>query len=135
MQLLKSALLVALLASGTAAVAGSPRVDARGEARLAKIVEGRVAGQPVDCIDLHRIDSTEVVDGTAIVYRDGSRLYVNRPQVGRESLNDDDVLLTKTYSPELCSIDTVRLLDRTSHFVRGFVGLGQFVPYTKPKQS
>jgi hypothetical protein len=94
--------------------------------------DGRVAGKPVDCIDMQRIDGTEIVDGTAIVYRDGSRIYVNRPAMGRQSLRDDDILLTHTWSSQLCNIDTVRLLDRVSRFEHGFVGLGKFVPYTKP---
>jgi hypothetical protein len=35
----------------------------------------------------------------------------------------------------LCSIDVVHLIDRTSRFERGFVGLGKFVPYVKPGKS
>jgi hypothetical protein len=41
--------------------------------------------------------------------------------------------VSKTWTDQLCRIDTIRLLDQGSHFERGFVGLGQFVPYTKPK--
>jgi hypothetical protein len=121
----------ALLATSFAALA-SPQVSARGEADLATIIAGRVAGPPVDCIQQRAIDSAEVLDGTAIVYRDGSRLYVNRPDSGAESLDSDDILLTDTHSPDLCSIDVVRLIDRTSRFEKGFVGLGKFVPYSKP---
>jgi len=123
---------VALLATSANAVA-RPDDNARGEAKLAKIIDGRIAGKPVDCVDLQRIDSTEIIDGTAIVHRDGNRLYVNRPRSGRESLDSDFVLSTKTWSTQLCSIDIVRLIDRTSYFPRGSVGLGEFVPYTRPK--
>ncbi|WP_249341667.1 hypothetical protein [Sphingomonas sp. 3P27F8] len=121
---------VALLATGASAVA-RPDDNGRGEAKLAKIIDGRIAGKPVDCVDLQRIDSTEIIDGTAIVYRDGNRLYVNRPRSGRESLDSDDILSTKAWSTQLCNIDIVRLIDRTSYFPRGSVGLGEFVPYTK----
>jgi len=135
MYVLKTLIAGVLLATSSVALASSSSTEARGETRLTQILDGRTAGPPVDCIDLHNIDSTEVVDGTAIVYHDGNRLYVNRPTMGRESLDSDDILLTRTWSPELCSIDTVRLIDRGSRFERGFVGLGQFVPYVKPKRG
>jgi hypothetical protein len=41
--------------------------------------------------------------------------------------------VTKTFGSQLCSIDTVNLIDRASRFPHGFVSLGQFVPYTKVK--
>ena len=126
----------ASLAAALAAVAaptlagGAPR--ASGEDRLAKALTGRVAGKPVDCIGLRDIWSSEIIDRTAILYRTGGgRIYVNRPRIGQESLDRDDILVTDTHSSQLCSIDTVRLIDRSSNFYSGFVGLGEFVPYTK----
>ena len=104
----------------------------RGEARLAKILDGREAGKPVDCIQLSSVSSTEVVDGTAIVYRVGSKLFVNRPATGASSLRRDDVLLFTNHDSRLCSIDTVKLIDQGSSFQKGFVGLCKFVPYIKP---
>ena len=78
------------------------------------------------------VQDSQVIDGTAIVYRVGGRLYVNRPEIGADSLDNDDILVTRTTTDQLCRIDTVRLIDRTSRIPRGFVGLGDFVPYTKP---
>ncbi|MEG3085867.1 hypothetical protein [Sphingomonas sp. PB4P5] len=104
------------------------------EAKLAKMLDGRIAGQPINCLNLRDIQSSEIIDDTAIVYRSGNTLYVNRPRGGADSLNSNDVLLTRTFSGRLCSIDTVNLIDRYSHFQRGFVSLDQFVPYRKPKK-
>src|SRR4051812_31013141 len=73
------------------------------EARIAKALEGRVAGKPVDCIMLRQIDSSEIFDKTAILYKSGSTWYLNRPESGREFLDRDDVLLTNTHSSNLCS--------------------------------
>ncbi|MET0180831.1 MAG: hypothetical protein ABW194_10180 [Novosphingobium sp.] len=101
------------------------------EAKLQKLLEGRVAGEPVDCIYTPAIRDTRIIDKTAIVYEAGSVLYVNRPESGASSLDDDDILVTKLHSSQLCSIDVVQLRDRSSHFYRGFVGLGEFVPYRK----
>jgi hypothetical protein len=122
-----------LLAAVTLA---SPAIAARRDApdvQLQKMLVGRVAGKPVNCISLSGSNSSEIIDGKAIVYRVGSRLYVNEPRSGAQSLHRDDILVTRTTGSQLCSIDTVRLIDRGSRFPRGFVSLGQFVPYSKIK--
>jgi len=36
---------------------------------------------------------------------------------------------------QLCSLDTISLIDRGSQMHDGFVGLGPFVPYTRVKAS
>jgi hypothetical protein len=128
-------LIPALLAA--AAIAAAPAATAREklepEAKLAKLLEGRVAGKPQDCIPLSTTRSSQIIDKTAIVYRIGSTLWVNRPKGGAESLDDDDILVTKTIGSQLCSIDVVELYDRSSHFYSGFVSLGEFVPYRRDK--
>ncbi len=103
------------------------------EAELAKLLEGRVAGEPQNCISLQPSAGSQVIDHTAIVYRIGGTLWVNRPKSGAESLDDDNVLVTKLTGSQLCSIDTVQLHDRSSNFYRGFVSLGEFVPYRRVK--
>jgi hypothetical protein len=57
-----------------------PRSTGAAEAKLAKLLEGRTAGAPVDCINQRLIASSQIIDKTAIVYRmPGGALYVNRP--------------------------------------------------------
>lgn len=101
------------------------------EARLDKLLDGRIAGKPVDCINLRDIQSSEIIDRTAIVYRVGAKYYVNRPRSGASWLDSDDILVTRTVTGRLCSIDSVNLIDRGSRFQRGFVSLGEFVPYSR----
>ncbi len=103
------------------------------EERLAKLLDGRVAGQPQDCISLSTVSSSQVIDKTAIVYRVGSTLWVNRPEGGASSLDDDDILVTKLSGSQLCRIDAVQLHDRSSNMYSGFVSLGKFVPYRRVK--
>jgi hypothetical protein len=103
--------------------------------QMTKLLAGRVAGKPVNCISLTGSQSSQIIDGKAIVYRVGGRLYVNTPRSGASTLNDDDILVTRTIGSQLCSIDTVDLIDRASRIQRGFVILGQFVPYEKPKRA
>lgn len=103
------------------------------EEKLAKMLDGRVAGKPQNCIFLPSIRGSRIIDKTAIVYDAGRTLWVNRPRSGAESLDDDDILVTNLHGggASLCSIDIVELHDRYGHFYNGFVGLGEFVPYKK----
>ena len=137
---LKTKLPIALAAAVTAATFSlAPMAEAKprltGEEKLAKELEGRVAGKPVDCIYLPTITSSRIIDRTAIVYEAGRTLYVNRPRGGADQLNDSDIMVLNLHSSQLCSIDIVHLHDQTSHFMSGFVNLGEFVPYTKPKKA
>lgn len=119
-----------LLLVGAAADA-KPRLTA--EQSLAKTLEGRVAGEPVDCIYTPRVISTRVYDKTAIVYDTGNTIYVNRPDSGVRTLDDNDIMVTTPTGSQLCNVDIVRMIDRTAGFFRGSVSLGQFVPYKKVK--
>jgi len=128
---MRSLVPVLIAATALAATPAVAKEKLAPDAQLAKLLEGRTAGEPQDCITLSSVSDSQVIDKTAIVYRIGGTLWVNRPTTGAESLNDDVVLVTKLPTGRLCSIDTVELHDRTSHFYRGFVGLGKFVPYRR----
>lgn len=123
-------LLVAGFGAGAAANA-KPRLTP--EQELAKALEGRVAGEPKDCLYLPRVVNTRIYDKTAIVYDTGTTLWVNRPDSGASSLDDNDIMVTTPWNAQLCNVDIVRMVDRNVGFWRGSVGLGKFVPYTKVK--
>ncbi|USI72386.1 hypothetical protein [Sphingomonas morindae] len=106
--------------------------DPKGEAELAKLLQGRVAGKPVRCINASDTGNSQIIDHTAIVYRVGRTLYVNRPRGGANFLDWNNILVTKIWGSGLCSIDPVQLVDRTTRMQSGFLTLGDFVPYTKP---
>lgn len=119
-----------------AAIVAVPAVSAAKErlapeAKLAKLLEGRVAGKPQNCIPLSTARESQIIENTAIVYRVGSTLWVNRPEGGASSLDDGDVLVTRLSGSQLCSIDIVELRDRSSLTYNGFVSLGEFVPYRR----
>ena len=101
------------------------------EADLARALRGRVAGEPVSCIDLHRVRSSRVIPGTAILYDAGSVIYVNRPRNGAEELNRFDTLVTRTPSTQLCSVDVVHTVDLNTNTFTGSVFLDEFVPYRR----
>ncbi|MYL97456.1 hypothetical protein GR702_06675 [Novosphingobium sp. FGD1] len=135
---MKKIAIAAALAVGTGMLA-MPAAEARpkqtGEERLAKMLEGREAGKPVSCIPYTRTQDATVIDKTAIVYRVGSTLYVNRPD-NVDRLTRDDIMVTKLYGSQLCNNDTIQLRDRTALGMwNGFLGLNEFVPYKKVKTA
>ena len=121
-------LLAISLVLGAAAAQAGP-VDR--EAQLDRALEGRVAGEPVSCINLQRVRGTRIIPRTAIVYEIGNVLYVNRPRAGARSLEEMDTLVSRPFNNRLCSIDTVRLVDMSAGFAHGTVFLGEFVPYRR----
>ena len=126
--------IVGLALLGLAPAHAATDRSTRAAAELAKAIDGRVAGKPVDCLSLRDIRSTRIIDRTAIIYEThGGTIYVNTPEGGARSLDKWDVLVTDTHSSQLCDIDIVRLFDTGSHIQSGFVNLGEFVPYRKAK--
>jgi hypothetical protein len=124
--------LLPLLIGSLALVAGSAQATPPDyEAELAQTLAGRVAGEPVDCIDLHRVRGSHIVAHTAIVYDAGSVIWVNRPRGGAETMDQWDIMVNRLYSTQLCSIDVVQLLDQGSRMYSGTVFLGAFVPYRR----
>ncbi|MBK6800051.1 hypothetical protein [Novosphingobium sp.] len=102
------------------------------EQRLEKLLAGRTAGEPVSCISTYNSRELEVLDKTALVFGHGNTIYVNRP-ANAADIDDDDILVTRTSTSQLCKLDIVTTVDRSGHFQTGFLNLGDFVPYKRIK--
>lgn len=125
-----------LVGAGLAALSvAAPAASPDPEAQLERALRGRVAGEPVHCIDMHRVTGSTIIPGTAVIYDAGSVLYVNRPDSGAESLDRWDVLVTRLYTSQLCNTDTVDLIDQGSRVYSGVIFLGDFVPYRRVRTS
>lgn len=105
-----------------------------GELELAELLEGRVAGEPVRCLRLGQRDGLQVIDSTALVFRDGRTLYVNRPR-NAQFLDEWDVPVFRQFTSSLCEMDQVEMRDRTSLIGGPVLILDEFVPYTKPAKE
>lgn len=115
-----------------AKVEGSATIT-KGEERLAKLLEGRVAGQPVSCIRTLLRDRMQIIDGTAYVYGSGNTIYVQRTQEP-DRIDDSDTLVTNRFSAsQLCRLDTMTTIDRFTGIFTGAVFFDDFVPYTREK--
>lgn len=118
----------ALALTGTTAVlAKSP---AENEAKLARMLEGRTAGEPVNCISALNSSRMEVIEHVGIVYDAGNTIYVARPTDPRQ-LGRNDVVVINRFGGQLCTTDVIRTVDRYQGFTTGAVFLDHFVPYTK----
>lgn len=115
------------------AVSADEREPTKGEAKLAKLIEGRVAGEPQSCIRTVGSRNLTQIDGTALVYRDGRTLWVNRTR-NPDSIDDNDIMLIKRFSgSQLCRTDQIQLIDRVGGFLTGILFLDDFVPYRLPE--
>ena len=101
----------------------------RGEEKLAKLLDGRVAGEPQSCIRTLGSRNLSQIDGTALTYRDGDTVWVNYTR-NPDSIDDRDIMVIDRFSgSSLCRTDQVKLVDRVNGFLSGILLLDQFVPY------
>jgi hypothetical protein len=106
-----------------------------GEKRLAKLLEGRVAGEPQRCIRTTPNMPMETIDGTAYVYGRGTTIYVQRTQ-NPEDIDESDTLISRRFSAsEICRLDMFTTADRVLGFFTGAVFFVDFVPYTRIKKD
>ncbi len=102
-----------------------------GEAQLAKLLEGRVAGEPVQCIRTLPNQSMRTITGTAYVYGVGDTIYVQRTQ-NPETIRQNDALVTNRFSAtQLCRMDITTKVDRFNGIFSGVVIMEDFVPYKR----
>ena len=132
---MKLKILVPAILAASALAAGIPAAAAndaaaQGEAKLAKILDGRVAGKPVQCLTSFQRREMQVVDRTALVFRDGDTLYVNRPD-GVSFLTWSDVPVFKLWTSDLCAMDIAQLRDRSTGMPGASMVMREFVPYRK----
>lgn len=127
-------LATAAVVAAAAGLVAMPVEAARlsGEERLAKLIDGRSAGEPRNCINTNASRSLTVIDKTAIVYKQGGKLWVNRTAYPQD-LDEDDVMVIRRYSSNLCRTDIVNTVDRTSGIFTGSIFLSDFVPYERAR--
>ena len=120
----------AALALTGAAVSAKSTLAEQGEARLARMLEGRVAGEPVNCINAFASNRIEVIEHVGIVYDNGGTVWVARAK-DPDMLGHWDVPVIERFSSQLCTTDMIRTVDRSSGHFTGAVFLEDFVPYTR----
>ena len=127
-----SAAAVGLLAA-PAVQADEAVATTKGEQRLAKMLEGRVAGEPQSCIYTVGSQSLTQIDDTALVYKRGNTIWVNYTKTP-DAIDDWDYLLIRKFSgSQLCKSDQVQTYSRAGNFFSGVIFLDDFIPYRLPE--
>ena len=119
----------AMALTGTTATARETAAE-RGEAKLASILEGRVAGEPVKCISAIQSTRIQVIEHIGLVYDAGDTIYVARA-IDPGTLDRWEVPVIDRFGSRLCSNDSIRTVDRTAGYITGPLFIEDFVPYTK----
>ncbi|MEO1731278.1 MAG: hypothetical protein AAFR64_11130 [Pseudomonadota bacterium] len=108
----------------------------KGEKRLAKMLEGRVAGEPQNCIRTRPTERVTTIDKTAYVYGSGNTIYVQRT-AHPERIDDRQALVTRRFGSgtQICRQDITRTIDPASRIQTGNVFFEEFIPYTRVKDD
>lgn len=122
-----------LEADVTAAPEDEAPAPTKGEQRLAKLLEGRVAGEPVRCISAFRNVQMQAIDGTAYVYGSGNQIWVQRTRNPADIDSNDILVNDRREASQLCRLDIASTIDRNTGFFTGAVFFEDFVPYTRVK--
>jgi len=123
-----AAIAVTVLASATWAAPQSS------ETELSRLIGKREAGSPVDCLPLRHVQSSRIINRTAIIFEAAGTIYLNRPTAGSELLDEGKAIVTSTPSAQICIGEAVQLFDAASGVISGSVFLGRFIPYTKKQR-
>jgi hypothetical protein len=128
-----------LFATGAVALLGSASAQQatrspQAQQELAKALSGRVAGQPVDCINDFRSQvKMTVIDDNTLLFRDGKVVYLQTPPGGCANISNKTNALTtrRSSTNQLCAGDINQVVQPSSGIFRGSCAFGQFVPYKK----
>jgi len=124
-------LAVAALASCTTAPEPTHRAADR-QQELEKLLAGKVAQKPINCLPHWSSSDMRVIDDETIAYRDGGRrTYVTHMNGVCSNLSTGSAaLLTKLYgSSDLCRGDIAHVVDTATGMTIGSCSYGDFTPY------
>ena len=133
---------LAVLASAGIAASGSIALaENQGDAKnqtssKKKDVTIEKIGEPINCIQLTRIRSSDVIDNRTIDFKmRGSKIYRNTLPRKCSRLGFEEAFSYRTSLNKLCNVDIIRVLDRTGPGIRETTacGLGKFQEIKKVK--
>lgn len=138
---MKKILTLSLVAMTAGCMADQPMEVSRQEAvagseSLAAALGDRVqAGPPVNCVAERDLQDNRSAGEGAIIFSTKSRrlVYVNSPPGGCPEITSSRALRLRTPSTRVCRGDIVSVFDPVNGFEYGSCGLGDFVPYRRPR--
>ena len=132
-------LIPALLATAALAADRPSGPERRQAERVERIMAGRTAGQPTNCLPMLRnLNSERTPEGNIIYSRGRSAtseqtVWLNKPYGGCAPGRNDVAMVTQRPQNQACRGDIVQLFDPVTRIPYGACSLGDFVPYTRAK--
>jgi len=129
----KCGYLVPLLLAACAGGNEPPRLTEKQAARLEAALQGKVAGEPVSCVNRYPAASLTAISDSVLLYRVSGRLVYRNDLIGSCSgLSRGDTLVVRTYGTQYCRGDMARSADLVTGSITGGCALGSFTPYRAP---
>ncbi|WP_164115251.1 hypothetical protein [Sphingorhabdus sp. Alg239-R122] len=111
-----------------------PQLTEKQQVKLDKKLAGRVAGEPVSCIQRSRVRNFTAISDDVLLYEVGDTVYVNQPYGGCPGVTRD-TLVTRATTNRLCSGDIARVTDLQIGIDVGSCAFSEFVPYRKVEED
>lgn len=105
--------------------------QAEASAALAKELDGRVAGKPVNCIGNSTSTRPMVIDENTVLYREGGRVWRNTLVAACPRLTPYNTMIVEVQGGQLCRNDRFRVLEPGTTIPGPYCRFGQFVPYER----
>ena len=124
--------------AGLAACSTAPQPvlrSAEKQAEYVKLIEGKVAGPPINCLPNYNADDMRVIDDNTVVFRQGgNRVYVANLEGGCPNLGRGGyAMVTRQFGAgALCNGQIATVVDTGSGMTVGSCVFGNFTPYTRP---
>jgi len=103
--------------------------DAR---ELAKELEGRTAGKPVDCISASSVQGPTMIGKNIVLYRQGGQtVWRNDLVAACPAMGFGNTMVIELHGGQICRNDMFRVIEPGSSIPSGYCRLGKFTPYRK----
>jgi len=125
---------IALLAGCTASPAPPETPSPKQQARLAQLLDGKVAGTPRSCIPNWRTYNMIAIDDSTLIFQESpGRLWLQKPKNPCNLISAGPyALVTRDSIGQLCNGDIAQVVDTMSGTNVGTCVMGDFVPYVRP---
>jgi hypothetical protein len=124
-------MLLALAGCATGDIKPQP-LSPKEQADLTKVLDGKIAGKPVNCVSSINGRNLRAIGDSTLVYQVNRNVVYKNELLGRcTGLSWGDTLVLNVRNSQYCRGDIARVVNLQSGMMSGSCALGDFVPYTK----
>ena len=130
--LIATGMLAAMLALAgcTSAALEQSRSDSAAK-DLARALEGRSPGTPVDCVSTSSLNGPQIIDDRTLIYNSGGRVWRQDVVGSCPGMSPFDTIVAELHGSQICRNDRFRTVQPGASIPGPYCRFGQFTPYTK----